>query len=89
MLNGQKEDLRVNVPIKIILDIIKTMQIIIYGRSFIGQHLARLLLLLRIIAKELANELKNSQKIVPAKLQNIQYQFVHVNLDEAVTYVFT
>lgn len=88
-MNGQMEDLRVNVPIKIILDIIKSVQIIICGGSFIVQHLLHFLFLLRLIAKELADKLTNSQRIVPIQLRNINYPFVHANCDEAGKYVFT
>lgn len=45
--------------------------------------------LFRLFAKGLADELTNSQRIVPAKMLNIQFQFVHANLNEAVKYLFT
>jgi NAD dependent epimerase/dehydratase family enzyme len=45
--------------------------------------------LFRLFVKELANELTNSQKIVPAKLQNMKFQFVYGNLKEALQDVFT
>lgn len=45
--------------------------------------------LFRLFAKELADELTNSQRVIPAKLKNIQFQFVHGNLDEALNDVFT
>lgn len=43
----------------------------------------------KFFTKELADELTNSQKVFPAKLQNIQFSFVHGNLDEALKAVFT
>ena len=45
--------------------------------------------LFRLVAKELADELTNSQRIVPAKLNNIQFPFVYANLNKAVKDVFT
>jgi uncharacterized protein len=45
--------------------------------------------LFRILAKELADELTNSQRVIPAKLNNIQFQFVHGTLNEALNDVFT
>ena len=45
--------------------------------------------LFRLFAKELADELTNSQRIVPAKLQNTQFRFVYGNLKEALHDVFS
>ena len=45
--------------------------------------------LFRLVAKELANELTNSQRIVPAKLQEMRFRFVYGNLKEALKDVFT
>jgi hypothetical protein len=45
--------------------------------------------LFRLVAKELADELTNSQRIVPAKLQDMQFRFVYGNLKEALKDVFT
>lgn len=45
--------------------------------------------LFRLVAKELAAELTNSQRIVPAKLQKISFRFVHNNLNEALKDVFS
>jgi uncharacterized protein (TIGR01777 family) len=45
--------------------------------------------LFRFVAKELANELTNSQRIVPAKLYDRQFQFVYGNLKEALQDVFS
>jgi uncharacterized protein len=45
--------------------------------------------LFRLVAKELADELTNSQRIVPAKLHDLQYRFVYGNLKEALKDVFT
>jgi len=45
--------------------------------------------LFRLFAKELADELTNSQRIVPAKLQDMQFRFVYGNLKEALKDVFT
>jgi NAD dependent epimerase/dehydratase family enzyme len=42
-----------------------------------------------LITKELANELTNSQRIVPAKLQDMWFRFVYGNLKEALKDVFT
>ena len=44
--------------------------------------------LFRLFAKELADELTNSQRIVPAKLQSAQFRFVYGNLKEALQDVF-
>lgn len=44
--------------------------------------------LFRLVAKELADELTNSQKTVPAKLRNIRFNFVHVHLEDALKDVF-
>jgi uncharacterized protein (TIGR01777 family) len=45
--------------------------------------------LFRFFAKELADELSNSQRMVPAKLQEMKFQFVHGNLNEALKDIFT
>lgn len=45
--------------------------------------------LFRLFAKELADELTNSQRIVPAKLHDIQFRFVYGNLKEALKDVFS
>ena len=45
--------------------------------------------LFRLVAKELANELTNSQRIVPAKLHNMQFRFFYGNIKEALKDVFT
>jgi uncharacterized protein (TIGR01777 family) len=45
--------------------------------------------LVRLFAKELADELTNSQKMVPAKLQKMKFQFVRGELNEALKDVFT
>jgi uncharacterized protein (TIGR01777 family) len=45
--------------------------------------------LFRLVAKELAAELTNSQRIVPAKLQKISFCFVYNNLNEALKDVFS
>jgi uncharacterized protein len=44
--------------------------------------------LFRLFAKELANELTNSQRVIPAKLKNLQFQFVYGNLREAFKALF-
>jgi uncharacterized protein (TIGR01777 family) len=43
----------------------------------------------RLFAKELADELTNSQRILPIKLQNIQFRFFHGNLNEALKAILT
>jgi uncharacterized protein len=45
--------------------------------------------LFRFFAKELADELTNSQRIVPARLHDMQFRFVYGNLKEALKDVFT
>jgi hypothetical protein len=45
--------------------------------------------LFRLFAKELAEELTNSQRVIPAKLNNIKFRFLHGNLDGALKDVFT
>ena len=45
--------------------------------------------LFRLFAKELADELTNSQKMVPAKLREMKFQFVRGDLNEALKDVFT
>jgi len=45
--------------------------------------------LFRLFAKELADELTNSQKMVPAKLRKMKFQFVRGELNEALKDVFT
>jgi len=45
--------------------------------------------LFRLFAKELADELTNSQRIVPAKLQSTKFRFVYGNLKEALQDVFS
>jgi uncharacterized protein (TIGR01777 family) len=43
----------------------------------------------KVLAKELADELTNSQRISPAKLQKIQFRFAHGKLNEALKAVLT
>jgi uncharacterized protein len=45
--------------------------------------------LFRLFAKELADELANSQKMMPAKLRKMKFQFVRGDLNEALKDVFT
>jgi hypothetical protein len=45
--------------------------------------------LFTLLAKDLAAELTNSQRIVPAKLQKIHYLFSYGNLNEALKDVFS
>jgi NAD dependent epimerase/dehydratase family enzyme len=45
--------------------------------------------LFRLFAKELADELTNSQRIMPAKLHDMQFRFVYGNLKEALKDVFS
>jgi uncharacterized protein (TIGR01777 family) len=44
--------------------------------------------LFRLFAKELTNELTNSQRVIPAKLNGLRFQFVYGNLREALKAVF-
>lgn len=45
--------------------------------------------LFKLFAKELADELTNSQRIVPAKLQKIKFHFLYGNLNDALKDVFS
>jgi uncharacterized protein (TIGR01777 family) len=45
--------------------------------------------LVRPFIKDLANELTNSQKVIPAKLNNIQFKFDYGNLKKALEAVFS
>jgi hypothetical protein len=44
--------------------------------------------LIRPFIKDLANELTNSQKVLPAKLKDIQFQFDYENIEKALKAVF-
>lgn len=43
----------------------------------------------RLFAKELADEFTNSQRVIPAKLNNIKFEFTYGNLKETLKYVFS
>ncbi len=45
--------------------------------------------LFKLVAKDLADELTNSQRIVPAKLQKMKFLFLHGNLNDALKDVFS
>lgn len=45
--------------------------------------------LIRPFINDLANELTNSQKVIPAKLNDIQFHFAYGNIQKALKAVFT
>lgn len=57
-----------------------------YHRAFIIQFPVALV---RPFMKDLANELTNSQKVIPAKMNNIKFRFEYENIRKALKAVFT
>ena len=45
--------------------------------------------LFKLVSKDLASELTNSQRIVPAKLQKKKFHFLHGNLNDTLKDVFS